>query len=76
MGVFQQKGLLVRKSPAEYWLGHKDCFIRSDVHTATKHPASAETILISNPQFHVAINTQGFIRLKVLLNLFRKSSLC
>ena len=42
------KKTISKESPAACWLGHKKCFLRNNVHTAIKHPASAETTLISN----------------------------
>lgn len=43
-------------------VGVQEMLFRNNVHTAIKHPASAETTLISNTWFHVAINTHVFIR--------------
>ena len=60
-GALGQK-TVSKESPAACWLGYKKCFLRNNVRTAIKHPASAETTLISNTWFHVAINTQVFIR--------------
>ena len=56
------KKTISKESPAACWLGHKKCFLRNNVHTTIIHPASAETTLISNTWFHVAINAQVFIR--------------
>lgn len=52
---FPAQRIISKAGPAGCWLEHKDHFLRSDVHTAVKDTASAETILISNTQFHVAI---------------------
>lgn len=44
------------------WLAHMDCFFRNDEHTPIKNGGSAERSQILNILFHVAINTQVFIR--------------
>lgn len=47
-------------------LGPQDSSLKNDVHPATQHAGSAESILISNTGLHVAISTHGFIRLCVV----------